>query len=443
MGKFIKIVTLFDSESERSIESLTQKYNDINQLRDIVHELINEELINSKKIYGKRVLIKPNWVYHDLMPQDEICLRTHNNLLIVVLELILESKPSQVTIGDAPVQGCNWDKILTTTLRSQLVVIANKYKVPVYIKDFRRKTFSPKRNNPVHEINPITDYVIFDLGSESFLEPISSFEKNVFRVTCYNPDRLAESHQKGTHKYCISKELFNNDLIISLPKIKTHQKTGITGALKNLVGINGDKDFLPHHRIGGTERGGDCYPGKNILRYWSELSIDEANRKQGNMMYRFWSIISALCWKLSNPKELHHISAAWYGNDTTWRMVLDLNKIAIYGKINGMISYFPQREILTIGDGIIGGQGDGPLHPDPLPLGILSFSNDSGLHDYIITLLMKFNSNKISLIKNGLHSNCLQNENVSIIVNNEIMYFNQICEFGIDTIPPPGWTGYL
>ena len=28
------------------------------------------------------------------------------------------------------------------------------------------------------------------------------------------------------------------DIVISLPKIKSHQKTGITGAIKNLVGIN-------------------------------------------------------------------------------------------------------------------------------------------------------------------------------------------------------------
>lgn len=92
-----------------------------------------------------------------------------------------------------------------------------------------------------------------------------------FRITCYPPERLKREHQKGHHRYCIIKDLFEADVVLSLPKVKTHQKTGITGALKNFVGVNGDKDYLPHHRIGGTKFGGDCYPGGSLLRRWSEF----------------------------------------------------------------------------------------------------------------------------------------------------------------------------
>ncbi len=59
------------------------------------------------------------------------------------------------------------------------------------------------------------------------------------------------------------------------------------------MGLNGDKDFLPHHRIGGTDLGGDCYPGGNRLRYWSELILDEANRNKGNWKYKFYTRISS------------------------------------------------------------------------------------------------------------------------------------------------------
>ena len=83
----------------------------------------------------------------------------------------------------------------------------------------------------------------------------------------YDPDKFRYTHTKGMHKYCITKHLFDSDLVISLPKAKTHQKAGITAALKNIVGLNGDKDYLPHHRIGGTEVGGDAYPGKSYFRY--------------------------------------------------------------------------------------------------------------------------------------------------------------------------------
>ena len=120
------------------------------------------------------------------------------------------------------------------------------------------------RNQVDKNRSSISEYVIFDVGKDSYLEPITNDKKNLFRVNNYDPDRLAESHRAGVHKYCITKELFEADIIFSLPKVKTHQKAGITAALKNLVGLNGDKDYLPHHRIGGTEIGGDCYPTKQM-----------------------------------------------------------------------------------------------------------------------------------------------------------------------------------
>ena len=117
--------------------------------------------------------------------------------------------------------------------------------------------------------------MIFDVGTQSYLEPITTSE-NRFRVTNYNPDRLVNSHRKGVHKYCIAKDVFDVDIVISLPKIKTHQKAGLTNAMKILVGVNGDKDFLPHHRLGAKGYGGDCYPEYNLLRSCSEWCLDTA-----------------------------------------------------------------------------------------------------------------------------------------------------------------------
>ncbi len=68
-------------------------------------------------------------------------------------------------------------------------------------------------------------------------------------------------------------------------------------------------------------------------------------------------------WKLSFPKKVHYLVAGWYGNDTAWRMVIDLNKIAIYGKQDGTISKTPQLQPHSLCDEIIGGQGDWPLNP--------------------------------------------------------------------------------
>ena len=58
-------------------------------------------------------------------------------------------------------------------------------------------------------------------------------------------------------------------------------------------------------------------------------------------------------------------------------MVMDLNKIAVFGSADGTLSPTPLRSIFSLCDGIVAGQGDGPLSPEPLGLGFVGFSNDS------------------------------------------------------------------
>ena len=348
MKNFTLIQSVFSFENERTLEKLSAIYGDIPFLKKIISELINGSF-KEDDVKNKKILLKPNWVLHSRKKSDDLCMRTNDNFLLAVLEIILEKKPSKIVIGDAPVQGCFWDKMITPAFYDKVSELGSRFSIPVEIKDFRRRIFNPSENNPISERAPISEYVIFDLGKESFLEPISSNKKNIFRVTNYDPDRLAESHKLGMHKYCITKELFDVDVVISLPKIKTHQKTGMTGALKNLVGVNGDKDFLPHHRLGGDGFGGDCYPGKSYLRLWSELALDNANRNQGKFLYWFWIKLSSFLWRLKRGSNVHQVAASWYGNDTTWRMVMDLNKIAILFKSITILQVvsFPYHDAAT------------------------------------------------------------------------------------------------
>lgn len=440
INSFVNIETLFGNEQERNISYLAKVYEQPGLLKEKVREITKRVLDNNQIITGKKILLKPNWVTHNRKENDEICLRTNDHLLLALIEIILDCKPAKITIGDAPIQGCNWEKMLTRDFFKNIEKLSVSHSIPIVIKDFRRVTFDPHKNNLTKERNPISDYIIFDLGKESYLEPVSSTKSN-FRVTNYNPDRLAEYHTIGKHKYCITKELFDANIVISIPKIKTHQKTGITGALKNLVGLNGDKDYLPHHRVGGKGFGGDCYPGKNILRRISEYFLDCANRHQGKKIYWFWIYLSKIMWKVSFPENVHHLSAGWYGNDTTWRMVMDLNKIAIYGRKDGTISKTPQRELYSLCDGIVGGQGDGPLNPQPLPLGVLCFTNTSSMTDICMGILMGFNIEKIPLLKYAAQ-NIIQ-KNISLKLNGQQTTLQNIANLSIQTLPPPGWVDFL
>ena len=441
MESFVNIKTVFATDSERTVANLSKLYHSATELKDIIKS-VSEQWLNAALISGKKILLKPNWVKHSSTDLDEICLRTHDQFVLSALEVILEFEPSSVVIGDAPIQSCYWDQMITPAFLASITQLQEKYNnIPIQVKDFRRVTFDPKLNKQVRERNSIANYLIFDLGKESFLEPVSRSDKRLFRVTYYNPDRLAESHRPGIHKYCITKELFDADIVISLPKIKTHQKAGITAALKNLVGLNGDKDYLPHHQLGGTGFGGDCYPGKNYLRYLSELARDAANRQQGNWQYRPWIKVSGLFWRLSFPGQEHHLGASWYGNDTTWRMVLDLNKIAIFGTNKGELAEKPQRVLYSLSDGIIGGQGNGPLKPEPLPLGIVSFTNHSGMHDVCMGTLMKFDIERIFLLKTS--AKIAEKENIDMFLNGLKITLPVLQKFAIHTTPPIGWQKHL
>src|SRR5687768_17691117 len=103
---------------------------------------------------------------------------------------------------------------------------------------------------------------------------------------------MAKTHGKGRHRYLVAKDVLDADVVINLPKLKTHRKAGVTCALKNLIGINGNKEFLPHHRVGGAEAGGDCYPGSSRTKRALEFVLDRENASTSYRTARVWNEIS-------------------------------------------------------------------------------------------------------------------------------------------------------
>lgn len=440
MDYFVHIQPVYQNEAERTVEYLAAHYQNHDFLVGAIDKLIQEKL-PPEVIEGKRVLLKPNWVLHDRKEADAICMRTHNNVTLATLEVLLAKRPQHITVGDAPVQGCKWGKVVTDSFLAQVDELRKRFQVPIAIKDFRRVTFNPKDNRLENERKPLSEYVIFDLGKDSHLEEITVAGKNQFRVTDYHPERLAESHAPGMHKYCITRALFEHDVVISMPKVKTHQKAGLTNALKNIVGLNGDKDYLPHHRVGGTEVGGDCYPGANALMRLSEKLMDVSNRHRGEWHFKWWRRLSVLVWRLSFPSKEQSLGAGWYGNDTTWRMVMDLNQIVAFGREDGTIASHTQRTLYHLCDGIVGGQGDGPLQPDPLPLGILCFSNYAPTTDIAMGHLMQYPVEKVSLLRNAMEkSKC---KAVTVKWKEKSYPLEQLFQFSLPTLPPPGWVNYF
>lgn len=437
-GSFVSLKVFFKDQEERNIDYLSSLYDDDRLLYESVKELVIGNL-RQDDINGKRILLKPNWVKHCENVYDPICLCTNNNVTLALLKVLIDYTPKSIIIGDAPIQGCNWDLMINQSFLKKVEELSFYHNIPITVKDFRKVTFNQRKNQLAEGINSDDNYLIFDVGERSYLEDITS-PHNTFRVTCYNPDRLAESHHKGVHKYCVTRDVFECDTIITIPKIKTHQKSGITNSLKILVGINGDKDYLPHHRIGAEGHGGDCYKGWHPFRRMSELILDAANRRRGKRIYPFLNLLSLGLWKLSAPSPAQNLAAGWYGNDTVWRMVLDLNLVALYGKADGTLAESPQRTLYTLCDGIIGGQGNGPLSPEPLALGVLAFSNNSYAMDVVAGNLFNLNISRVPLLKEA--QRVIENRIIRYEINGEEVSLDDIKKYSTDVKMSPGWVDY-
>jgi len=209
-------------------------------------------------------------------------------------------------------------------------------------------------------------------------------------------------HSKDRHEYLLAGTPMRCDLFINLPKLKTHKKTGVTCSLKNLVGINGEKNWLPHHTEGSPENGGDEFPA---ARWQNDL--ERALKKSGQKwVLRFPSLLGRLysCVRKSGKLVLGHSADVirngnWERNDTCWRMALDLNRALLYGTTSGKLRFGePPRPYLSIVDAIVGGEGNGPLCPDPVESGFLLAGKDPAVTDLVAAQLIGFDYRQLPII---------------------------------------------
>jgi uncharacterized protein (DUF362 family) len=397
---------------------------------------------------GAKVLLKPNWVHHrNIGGYQGDCLVTHPSVVRAVLEEVLLARPRQVTIADAPIQDCDFDRVVSPAFRNACAQSGGG--VPIDFVDLRRTilTDSDLVKGTRENLRPEESYVLFDLGRDSLLEPITTSPPR-FRVTKYDPRRLADRHHRGRHQYLLAREPFDADVTISIPKLKTHGKAGLTGALKNLVGLNGNKDYLPHHRVGGTSWGGDCYPGFAPLKRIGEVLLDAANRNIGHAragrLTDHARVASRLHRRITG--EDGSIEGMWFGNDTCWRMVGDLNRILRYGRVDASMSETPQRAFHTLTDAIVCGEGDGPLAPEPIACGAITFSADPVAADLCHAALLRFDADRIGLLR-GLQEQMrwplYSDTPATFSVDGRPASLNDIAaSHGINAKPPRGWVGY-
>jgi len=174
----------------------------------------------------------------------------------------------------------------------------------------------------------------------------------------------------------------------------------LTGALKNFVGINGLKDYLPHHRKGGSGTKGDCYEGRSLVKRFTEEMLDATNRTERKVLRRFFATAVTGGYIVNRLlKGDANLEGSWHGNDTIWRTCLDLLRILHYGQPDARLAAHKQRKVISITDAIIAGEGEGPLSPIPVPFGAMTLGFNVCAAEWVNALLMGFDPQRIALTR--------------------------------------------
>jgi uncharacterized protein (DUF362 family) len=364
---------------------------------------------------GGRIVIKPNLVRHvhgnggglESVVSDPRILRA-----VVDYAVDAVAPGGEVIIADSPLQSCDLGALSTAMGLSELMTAASRLDVQVRLVDFRREWVAKRPDGLLGRRTPLSGdpegYVAVNLGDDSALKALADDPKR-FRITQYDPQITLRHHEGTAHEFLIPRSLLQADLVISLPKIKTHRKAGMTGALKNLVGINGSKAWLPHHRHGSIREGGDEYlhPSwrKRLLtRIWEKmdrtpsLSVRRLLRRLDRMLRDSGRVL---------PFPDAYFEGSWWGNLTMAAMVCDLNRIFLYADAEGQLQERPVRRMLVVADAVMAGEGEGPLEPTPREMGVMLAGFNPVAVDWVAATLMGFDPWKIPCLTRPLEPHAL------------------------------------
>jgi uncharacterized protein (DUF362 family) len=374
---------------------------------------------------GSRIVLKPNFIRH-WNPASEIdpdratveSVITHGAVLRAAADyaFLAAGTEGSVILAEAPQHDCNFEQIREIAGIDALVEFYDEHLGrELEVIDLRREAVTYRDAVIAERCDLPGDprgYRLIDLGLRSCFEG-SGLDPQRFRGADYDPGPTTRHHIDGHNEYLLSETVLSADLVVNLPKLKTHKKTGVTLALKNLVGINGDKNLLPHHSVGSTAEGGDEYPGANWIDGARSRATEVARfllkRDMGTALVRWIRRLE------ETVRRSDFVSSGnWHGNRTTWRMCIDLNRCFYYSDADGEQFDAPEpiRKVLTVMDGVIAGEGDGPLSPTNVPLGVVIAATDPVALDLVALRLMGFDERNFPKISEPIRDDDLRITNV-------------------------------
>lgn len=381
--------------------------NKINCALDEIFRALGLNPANPFKGYihpGNRVFIKPNWVASRWRKScdhtdDLYCVITHPTVIEAVADRVAQALCGQgeIIIADNPSIDADFEELMQFTGIRRL---ENKYDVPCHIYDLRPLVCKDlkdygKKDKMVPQSGDPNGEVEVNLGKNSLLHDVDS---TLFRGVFDEREETVAAHTGDTQLYTVAGSLYNADVYISIPKLKTHQKVGATLNLKGQVGAMTRKNQLVHWRIGSPETGGDEYPDRES-------------------------------WERAQHALVTH-RGAHPGNDTIWRMVVDLYKSLLT----------KERKYFTIIDGIMAGEGQGPFCPTSKHANVLLGGYDLLLTDIAAVRYMGINPMKIKYLEYFIREWKIDLEQlpVSLFGERKDDFFHSTDKYA-DFEVPPAW----
>jgi uncharacterized protein (DUF362 family) len=310
----------------------------------------------------------------------------------------------EIVVMDGPQYDSNWEQIMERTGLPEVVRhCSSTAGVPVRLIDLRDGRQEVRDNVICERISLPSDPlggVEVDLGDKSAL--VGHGGSGKYYGSDYDQSETNRHHSGGKHEYRVSRTAVTADVFINVPKLKTHKKVGVTLCMKNLVGINMGRNWLPHHTDGDPSAGGDQFPQSSVKSSIERGFVRWIQRQSlrlsaMNYFYRLTKRVGKYVFGRTDQVVRH---GNWHGNDTCWRMVLDINRCLLYGGAETFPAPTAKRFFAVV-DGVIGGDGDGPACPDAHPAGVVLAGFNPVAVDCTGARLMGFDPQRIAQLSNA------------------------------------------
>jgi uncharacterized protein (DUF362 family) len=365
---------------------------------------------------GDHVIVKPNLVssknLHEKITGERLAASsTHGSLLRPILDYALRAAGprGRVRVVDTPVEGCEIEKVAGPLGIFAVIDHLKRKGHDVGFVDMRYFRVAPylalddvrcggrslnlgllvRRRLPGDPLG----YREVDLGEASRFADSDAPPGPRLRFHRSHYETPVVHHTGGRHAYAAPGTVLDADVVINLPKLKTHKKTAVTLSLKSVIGLTNEKYWLPHFTAGDPSVGGDEYAAPQSL-------ADAIENKLSRLPLPGDHSLIARAPRVGGPPKV--IDGSWEGNRTLWRTILDLNRILFFADREGRVRDTPQRRYLTLVDGIVAGEGEGPLGATPVAAGLLVGGFDPALVDVAAARAMGFDPLKIAMIREAL-----------------------------------------